>query len=249
MKRLLFVPGAVLLAVLTGAPQARAQAIERNTGLATVPDGAGGFNAFFGDTFTGVQSGSAFTDVFTFAVADTPFDAAASVTSSFLDSPGSKDLLITGLALYRFDPQTMAVIGNALAGVDLTGFGSNPVDSWAVSGLNLASGSYAVRVDGQVVGASGGSFGGDLTVSPVPEAPFHALLLGGLAGGALLWRRGLPLAGLEKEKPPKGGGLTVSGCAGTDGSARRGRRHAGLPTAAWRRACPRCAIAGGRRAS
>jgi hypothetical protein len=208
MKRSLSVPGAalavVLSAVLTGAPQARAQAIERNSELVTVPDGAGGFNAFFGDTFTGAQSGSAFTDVFMFAVAGSPFDVAASVTSSFLDSPGSKDLSITGLSLYRFDPRTMAVIGNALAGIDLTGFGSNPVDSWAVSGLNLASGSYALRVDGQVVGASGGSFGGDVTVSPVPELPFHALLLGGLAGGALLWRRGWPLARPEKEKPPLG---------------------------------------------
>jgi hypothetical protein len=53
-----------------------------------------------------------------------------------------------------------------------------------------------------VLGAAGGSFGGDLTVSPVPEAPFYALLPGGLAGGALIWRRSLPLAGLEKEKPP-----------------------------------------------
>lgn len=193
MKRPLLLPGALLGAVLSlslaGVPQARAQAIERSTALSTVPDGAGGFNAFYGDTFSGEQSGSAFVDLFTFTVAGTPFDAAASVTSSFLDSPGSKDLLITGFSLYRYDPQTLAVIGNAIAGVDLTGFGSNPVDSWAVSGLNLASGAYALRVDGQVVGAAGGSFGADLTVSPVPDAPAYALLLGGLAGGALAWRR------------------------------------------------------------
>ena len=204
MKRPLFFPGAMLAAVfpllLSGAPQARAQAIERSTELATVPDGAGGFNAFFGDTFTEAQSGSSFIDLFTFSVAGTPFDAAASVTSSFLDSPGSKDLLIRGLSLYRYDPQTMAVIGNAVAGIDLTGFGANPVDSWTLTGLNLASGAYAVRVDGQVLGAAGGSFGGDLTVSPVPEAPFYALLLGGLLG-ALVWRRGLPLFS-PKEKPP-----------------------------------------------
>ncbi|THC42860.1 hypothetical protein C2862_14785 [Massilia sp. Mn16-1_5] len=189
----MLLPGALLGAVLSlslaGAPQARAQAIERSTALSTVPDGAGGFNAFYGDTFSGEQSGSAFVDLFTFTVAGTPFDAAASVTSSFLDSPGSKDLLITGFSLYRYDPQTLAVIGNAIAGVDLTGFGSNPVDSWAVSGLNLASGAYALRVDGQVVGAAGGSFGADLTVSPVPDAPAYALLLGGLACGALAWRR------------------------------------------------------------
>lgn len=193
MKRPLFLPGVLLAAMLSaslaGAPQAQAQAIERSTPLNTVPDGAGGFNAFYGDTFTGAQSGSAFVDLFTFSVDGTPFDAAASVTSSSLDSPDSKDLLITGFSLYRYDPQTLAVIGNAIAGIDLTGFGSNPVDSWSVSGLNLPSGAYALRVDGQVVGAAGGSFGGDLTVSPVPDAPAYALLLGGLACGALAWRR------------------------------------------------------------
>jgi len=203
MKRQSFVSSAalsaILSAVLAGPPQAQAQVIERSFALATVPDGAGGLNAFFGDTFTGAQSGSSFAELFTFAVAGTPvagtpFDASASLTSSFLDSPGSKDLLITGLSLYRYNPQTLAVIGNAVAGVDLTGFGDNPVDSWSVTGLNLASGSYAVRVDGQVLGTAGGSFGADLTVSPVPEAPFYAMLLMGLAGGAL--------ALAQRQKPP-----------------------------------------------
>ena len=206
MERQFFVSkaalSAIFSAVLACAPQVQAQVIERSTALATVPDGSGGLNAFFGDTFTSAQSGSAFADLFTFAVAGTPFDAAASVTSSFLDSPGSKDLLITGLSLYRFDPQTLAVIGNAVAGIDLTGFGDNPVDSWAVTGLNLASGTYALRVDGQVLGSAGGSFGADLTVSPVPEAPFYALMLIGLAGGALAWRSKLPLTVPQKQKPP-----------------------------------------------
>ncbi|MEN3296393.1 MAG: hypothetical protein V7642_5646 [Burkholderiales bacterium] len=200
MKRQLLVLGAMLSAVLSGAPQA--QVIERSTEIATVPDGTGGFNTFFGGTFTGAQSGSTFADLFTFAVAGTPFDASASVTSSFLDSPGSKDLLITGLSLYRYDPQTLALIGNAVAGIDLTGFGDNPDDSWAVTGLNLASGSYAVRGDGQVVGSAGGAFGADLTVSPVPDAPAYALMLAGLLGGALAWRRGLPLLVPQKQKPP-----------------------------------------------
>ncbi|MBD8532875.1 MULTISPECIES: FxDxF family PEP-CTERM protein [unclassified Massilia] len=209
MKRPLIVPGAIFAAILSaalaGAPQAQAQVIERSVALDTVPDGSGGLNAFFGDTFTGAQSGSGFTDLFTFAVAGTPFDASASVTSAFLDSPGSKDLLITGFSLFRYDPQTLAVIGNAVAGIDLTGFGDNPVDSWALTGLNLASGSYALRVDGQVVGSTGGSFGADLTVSPIPDAPAYALLLAGLlGGGALAWRRGLPLAVPEKRSRPDG---------------------------------------------
>lgn len=193
MKRQALILGAVLSALLCGAPGAGAQTIERTAELAVGSDGVGGFNAFFGDAFTAPESGRAFTGVFTFSVAGIPFDAAASVTSSYLDSPGTKDLLITGLSLYRYDPATLAVIGNAVAGIDLTGFGANPVDSWSVTASSLPVGAYAVRVDGQVVGNAGGSFGGDLTVSPVPEASFYAMLLAGLAGGVLARRRGLAI--------------------------------------------------------
>lgn len=193
MKRQALILGAVLSALLCGAPGAGAQTIERTAELAVGSDGVGGFNTFFGDAFTAPKSGRAFTGVFTFSVAGIPFDAAASVTSSYLDSPGTKDLLITGLSLYRYDPATLAVIGNAVAGIDLTGFGANPVDSWSVTASSLPVGAYAVRVDGQVVGNAGGSFGGDLTVSPIPEASFYAMLLAGLAGGVLARRRGLAI--------------------------------------------------------
>ena len=71
-----------------------------------------------------------------------------------------------------------------------------------MTGLNLASGSYAVRIDGQVIGSAGGSFGADLTVSPVPDAPAYALLLAGLPGGALAWRRGWPLLVPQKQSRP-----------------------------------------------
>lgn len=188
MKRPLVLT-AVLFALLCGAPGAHAQTIERTAALDGRSDGVGGFNAWYGDGFTAGDSGRAFASVFTFSVAGIPFDAAASVTSSYLDSPGTKDLLITGLSLYRFDPATMAPIGNAVAGIDLTGFGDNPVDSWSVRAFDLPLGSYAVRVDGRVAGVAGGSFGGDLTVSPVPEASSWAMLLAGLTGGALLRRR------------------------------------------------------------
>ena len=189
MQREPLVLGAVLLALLCSAPGAGAQTIERTAPVAANADGVGGFNAFYGDAFTAGESGRAFASVYTFDVAGIPFDAAASVTSSYLDSPGTKDLLITGLSLYRFDPVTLAIIGNAVAGIDLTGFDQNPVDSWSVSAVNLPVGSYALRVDGRVVGAAGGSFGGDLTVSPVPEGAAWAMLLAGLAAGTLVRRR------------------------------------------------------------
>ena len=189
MKQQPLILGAVLLALFCGAPGAGAQTIERTAPIAANSDGVGGFNAFYGDAFTAGESGRAFASVYTFDVTGIPFDAAASVTSSWLDSPATKDLLITGLSLYRFDPATLAIIGNAVAGIDLTGFGENPVDSWSVSAFNLPVGSYALRVDGQVVGIGGGSFGGDLTVSPVPEASSWAMLLAGLAAGTLARRR------------------------------------------------------------
>ncbi|MFC4932400.1 FxDxF family PEP-CTERM protein [Massilia sp. GCM10023247] len=185
MKRQALLLGAVFSALLCGAG-ASAQTIARTTALDAGADGKGGFSVFFGDGFTAADSGRAFASVFTFKVAGIPFDAAASVTSSYLDSPATRDLRITGLSLYRYDPATLAVLGNAVAGVDLTGFGPNPVDSWSVTAFDLPVGSYAVRVDGRVAGNAGGSFGGDLNVSPVPEAPLYALLLAGLAGGALV---------------------------------------------------------------
>ena len=173
----------VLSALIAGAVAvsqgAAAQAIDRTVPLVTAGDGVGGFNAHFGDTFTASTVGSTFTDIFTFNIG-TPFDASASVTSSFLNTPQTKDLLITSFSLYRYDPGTMAVLGTAIAGINETGFGSHPTDSWSLSSYGLTSGYYALRVDGQVLGTGGGAFGGDLTVSPVPEPATYGMLLAGL---------------------------------------------------------------------
>jgi PEP-CTERM motif len=173
----------VLSALIAGAAAvsqgAAAQAIDRTVPLVTAGDGVGGFNAHFGDTFTASTVGSTFTDIFTFNIG-TPFDASASVTSSFLNTPQTKDLLITSFSLYRYDPGTMAVLGTAIAGINETGFGSHPTDSWSLSSYGLTSGYYALRVDGQVLGTGGGAFGGDLTVSPVPEPATYGMLLAGL---------------------------------------------------------------------
>jgi len=173
----------VLSALIAGAAVASqgaaAQAIDRTVPLVTAGDGVGGFNAHFGDTFTASTVGSTFSDIFTFNIG-TPFDAAASVTSSFLNTPQTKDLLITGFSLYRYDPGTMAVLGTAIAGINETGFGSHPTDSWSLSAYGLSSGYYALKVDGRVLGTGGGAFGGDLTVSPVPEPATYGMLLAGL---------------------------------------------------------------------
>jgi hypothetical protein len=184
----------VLSALIAGAAfasqGAAAQAIDRTVPLVTVGDGVGGFNAHFGDTFAASTVGSTFSDIFTFNIG-APFDTAASLTSSYLNTPQTKDLLITGLSLYRYDPATMAVLGTAIAGINETGFGSHPTDSWSLSAFGLSSGYYALKVDGRVVGAGGGAFGGDLTVSPVPEPQSWAMLLAGLGMVGMATRRKL----------------------------------------------------------
>jgi hypothetical protein len=182
----------VLSALIAGAAfasqGAAAQAIDRNVPLVTVGDGVGGFNAHFGDTFTASTVGSTFTDVFTFNIG-TPFDTASSVTSSYLNTPQTKDLLITGFSLYRYDPATMAILGTAVAGINETGFGSHPTDSWSLSAFGLSSGYYALQVNGRVLGEGGGAFGGDLTISPVPEPQTWAMLLAGLGMVGMTARR------------------------------------------------------------
>ena len=166
-----------------------AQNIARSSAVVTVEDGRGGFNAHLGDTFDASTVDNVFSDIFTFSLA-TPFDAAAAVTSSYLNTPFTKDLLVTGLSLYRYDPATKLILGSAIAGINETGFGPHPTDAWALSGFGLASGDYALKVDGRVLGAGGGAFGGDLTISPVPEAQRWGMLLGGLGiVAALAWRR------------------------------------------------------------
>jgi hypothetical protein len=184
----------VLSALVAGAAfasqGAAAQAIDRSVPLVTAGDGVGGFNAHFGDTFTASTVGSTFSDIFTFNIGS-PFDAAASITSSYLNTPQTKDLLITGFSLYRYDPATMAILGTAIAGINETGFGSHPTDSWSLSAFGLSSGYYALKVDGQVLGTGGGAFGGDLTVSPVPEPQSWAMLLAGLGMVGVTARRKL----------------------------------------------------------
>lgn len=170
---------------------AGAQTIERTAPLATVDDGVGGFNAYFGDTFAASTQNRAFSDLFTFNV-DTPFDAAGSLTSSYLNVPQTKDLNITSMSLYRYDPVTLDVLGTAISGIDGSGTGANATDSWSLSGFNLTEGYYALRVDGNVSGAGGGAFGGDLNISPVPEPQSWAMLLGGLGLAGMLARRRKP---------------------------------------------------------
>jgi hypothetical protein len=166
---------------------ASAADITRTAALVTDSDGVGGFNASFGDTFAASTVGSNFSDLFTFTVGS-GFDSAGSVTSSYLQSTKIKDLQITGFSLVQYDPVTLT-IGTSIAGIDETGSGAHPTDSWSLSAFGLSSGTYAIKVDGKVLGNGGGAFGGDLTIAAVPEPETYGMLLAGLGLVGFMARR------------------------------------------------------------
>lgn len=181
-----------LAAILTGAAfvgtSASAQTANHTSSLVIWDDGAGGYNGHFGGAFGASALGTNFSDIFTFNVG-TKFDSASSLTSSFLSSALTKDLQITGFSLYRYDPTSMSILGTAIAGVNNTGPGAHPLDAWSLSAAGLAGGSYALKVDGKVLGNGGGAYAGDLTISPVPEPETYGMLLGGLGLLGFLARR------------------------------------------------------------
>jgi hypothetical protein len=58
---------------------------------------------------------------------------------------------------------------------------NGPTDSWTINNLILGVGNYEVVVAGKILGNGGGSYGGNLNVSPVPEPETYLMMLGGLA--------------------------------------------------------------------
>lgn len=126
----------------------------------------------FGDAFAAADSGKSFLDKFAFSIA-----SGADVGSglvSFATLPVF-DLAIGSFDLYK--DALLVATGTPL----VTGI----VDSWVVGKNGLTTGDYTLRVAGLVNGPSGGSFGGNVNVtpevSPVPEPGTWAMMLGGLA--------------------------------------------------------------------
>jgi hypothetical protein len=130
----------------------------------------------FDDMFTAVDTGKTFLDQFTFTVGGlSDFDAG-------LISVATKkkfDLDITGFSLYS---------GNTLLAAGMQG-ASGVMDGWSLSFANLANGAYTLAVEGKVLGTSGGSFGGNINISPVPEPSTWGMMLGGFGLLGLIARR------------------------------------------------------------
>jgi hypothetical protein len=141
---------------------------------------SGGFNAHFGNEFASTETNNSFVDKYIFTLAN-GFDSSASLTSTYLSSRTTKDLLITGFSLVRFDPLTNAVL-NTYTGENTTGSSAHPTDVWELRTAGLSAGSYFIKVDGEILGSAGGTYGTDLTiaVAPVPEPATYGMLGAGL---------------------------------------------------------------------
>jgi hypothetical protein len=149
-------------------------------------DAEGGFSGVIGHSFTAPTP--SFTDYYSFNL-EQSFNTSTSITSTFTQSSkGTKDVNISGFDLIQVD-----TAGNYLTVYEGTNntatVGAHPMDSWSLSADGLSAGTYYLRITGAVVGTTGGSYGGEISVLPVPEPETYGMMLGGLALVGLVARR------------------------------------------------------------
>lgn len=141
-----------------------------------------GFNAVFSNSFLKASSGKSFTDSFTFTIGSQNVST-GSLTASAIKT---QDLYISSFDLYSASGALVAAGINRNANSSHTG----ELDDWVLpESTLLSSGSYYLKVAGQVVGAAGGSYSGTLVLAPVPEPETYAMLLGGLGLIGVVARR------------------------------------------------------------
>ena len=163
-------------------------ALGKNVTVNLASDGEGGFNAHFGNNFSSVNTGSLFSDFYNFELTSMS-DSSSSITSSYLKSSTIKDLMITGFTMLQYDAGNNVI--NTYTGVNTTGGGLHPTDTWELNAMGLSAGKYAIEVDGKVIGNGGGSYGSDLTiaVAAVPEPETYGMMIAGLALLGVVARR------------------------------------------------------------
>ncbi|GIZ52524.1 FxDxF family PEP-CTERM protein [Noviherbaspirillum aridicola] len=145
--------------------------------------------ASFADSFVGL-TGKTFRDVFTFSIgAQSDLDAALTSIATLRKS----DLNITGFSLFQNGTEIAT-------GVPLM---SGPLDLWSLSAAGIVRGAYSLAVTGKITGTTGGSFGGNINVSPVPEPATWGMMLGGLALVVYVARR-------RKDTAPRHGGFAAA---------------------------------------
>jgi hypothetical protein len=118
-----------------------------------------------------VPAATTFTDDYLFQVAENSTGASSVVNISFSN-------------ILNFSDLSLRLFGGAVNDID-TGTGTLSV----VSSMLVPFTQYTVRVAGVTSGSGGGAYSGGLVVAPVPVPAALPLMLGALAGLALIARR------------------------------------------------------------
>lgn len=126
-----------------------------------------GISSVIGNAFGSGAPSRAFRDIYNFSFADSTSNVDSGVFS--FSSRSNVGVTFTGLSLRQGSQQ----LESGVAGGGL-----------AVISSQLVPGSYSLWVEGTVA-SGGGSYGGNLSVSAVPEPETYAMMLVGLA---LVWR-------------------------------------------------------------
>jgi hypothetical protein len=158
--------GMLFAASLLAAGVATANAANINDTTA-ITFNAGNTSAGFSGAFGQGTAGKTFLENYTFSF-PTDFDVTSAVISIALGT--STAVNITNFML--------SGNGQTFLGSETS---TGAVQVWNLTAANLASGAYTLSVFGNVLGSAGGSFGGNINISPVPEASTTAMMLGGLA--------------------------------------------------------------------
>lgn len=196
------VSAALLAAAVFAGPAAQADTVRRTIPIVLQADGAGGYHALFGNTFTRSDASSyIFYDTYVFTVENMagfiPYGALTSLYTQM--SPGVsqsgpliKDLYFYGFGLYSY---ANGQVGDAYSTLH-TEYVYDPtyshsLERWTFdSGRNLSPGTWAVQVSGFVEGNAGGSYSANIALMPIPEPQAGGMLLAGLGLiGALGLRR------------------------------------------------------------
>ncbi|SDH36489.1 MULTISPECIES: FxDxF family PEP-CTERM protein [unclassified Duganella] len=165
----------ILIGLVLAAASAFASAadFERTEHLSLV-DGSSGFGS--ATEFAAGSKGKTFSDLFFF---DIPALSNAGSNISAISLDDSTGIDFTLFNLYQVGSTVAAATGGLDADSGL----------WILSGSNLSSGSYYLKIEGQVSSTDVTIYSGNLLVSAVPEAETYAMLLAGLGLVGLVARR------------------------------------------------------------
>ena len=144
----------------------------------TVSDGF--YTGVIGSTFTSADKGKSFLDIYNFDLKNiSDVDSGFFSIATFAKNIVRADLNITSFELYSGTNFLMAGEIESDA----------KTDTGMLSSYGLSSGAYSIRIGGTVVGINGGSYGGNVNISPVPEPETWSMFVAGIATVGFMARR------------------------------------------------------------